>query len=71
MTNPVLVLAQRMIQNNRGNITNAPWAQAAINAIMTGDNAAGAKIADNLCQSYGISRQEAVQQAIQGLNLPH
>ena len=55
--------ARTMIQNNQDKIPNTPWAKAAVNAIMNGDNQAGSKIADNLCQSYGTSREEALKQA--------
>lgn len=71
MNNPIFMLARKMIQANQGNIPNTPWAQAAVNAIMNGDDKMGMQIADNLCQSYGMTRQQAVQQAIQTLNLPH
>ena len=63
MNNPILYFAQRMIQCNQNKIPNTPWAQAAVNAIMSGDANAGQQIASNLCKSNGVSEKEALQQA--------
>ena len=63
----MLMFAGSMIQRNQGNIPNTPWAQAAINAIMNGDAKAGANIADNLCNAYGVSREDALKQASQSI----
>lgn len=72
MANPVLTLAQRVIQRGSGNMSNqnAPWAQAAINAIMNGDAQAGQQIANNLCQSYGLTPDQALNQVLQNIRLP-
>lgn len=72
MPNPILALAQRVLQQGAGNIPNqnAPWAQAAINAIMTGDAQSGQQIANNLCQSYGITPDQALNQVMQNIKLP-
>ena len=59
----LLLFAQNMIRNNKDKIPNAPWAQAAVNAIMNNDVAAGSKIADNLCASYGSTREEVLEMA--------
>lgn len=63
MNQQLLTLAQRMIQSNRNKIPNTPWAQAAVNAIMTGNAQAGEQLANNLCQSNGVSKEQALQQA--------
>ena len=63
----MLIFARNMIQRNQGNIPNTPWAQAAVNAIMNGDVKAGASIADNLCNTYGVSREDALKQASQSI----
>ena len=68
--NPILIFAQQMIQRNQNNIPNTPWAQAAVSAIMNGDEQAGSQIADNLCQSYGMTREEALNKAKQSIKLP-
>lgn len=65
MANPFLFLAQQYIQKHRDQIPNTPWAYAAVNAIMNGDEQTGSKIADNLCQSYGMTKEQVLQQASQ------
>ena len=42
----MLNFAQQLVNANRNNIPNAPWAEAAINAVMNGDAKAGEQIAD-------------------------
>ena len=61
--NNLLYFAQRMIQSNQNRIPNTPWAQAAVNAIMNGDANAGQQIAQNLCNSNGVSKEDALRQA--------
>ena len=61
--NQLLYFAQRMIQSNQNRIPNTPWAQSAVNAIMNGDANTGAQIAQNLCNSNGVSKEQALQQA--------
>ncbi len=62
----------QMIQNLLGmllkrnpNIANNPRNKAMIDAIQNGDSAKGEQLANNLCQSYGVSREEALIQAKQ------
>lgn len=61
--NQLLYFAQRMIQSNQNRIPNTPWAQSAVNAIMNGDANTGAQIAQNLCNSNGVSKEQALRQA--------
>ena len=61
--NNLLYFAQRMIQSNQNRIPNTPWAHAAVNAIMNGDANAGQQIAQNLCNSNGVSKEDALRQA--------
>lgn len=58
------------IQNNVVNkMANVPWKQAAINAILSGDQAKMEELANNVMQSYGFSSpEEAVQQGFKNLN---
>ena len=72
MVNPMLTLAQRILQRAGGNIPNqnAPWAQAAINAIMNGDEQAGQQLANNLCQSNGLTPDQALSQVMAQIKLP-
>lgn len=70
MVSPQLILAQKVLEKNRGSVQNAPWAQAAINAIMNGDDKAGSQLAANICNSMGMTEQEAVSQIRNSLKLP-
>lgn len=66
----ILKLAQTVIQRNQNRIQNAPWAQNAINAIMNNDAQSGMQLADSLCQSYGLTREQALSQISQSIKLP-
>lgn len=57
-----------LAQNPR--IANNPNAQSMIQAIQSGDDKRGEQIAKNLCDSYGISPQQAVQDAKRFFNIP-
>lgn len=56
--------------NHSPNVANNPQAQAMIQVLKTGDASRGEEIARNLCQTYGISPQQAVNQASTFFNLP-
>lgn len=62
-------LAMNMIRNNP-NVANNPNAQEFINVIQSGDTAKGQQIAQNLCNTYGVTPEEAMQQAKQFFKLP-
>ena len=66
----ILKLAQTVIQRNPNRIQNAPWAQNGINAIMNNDAQSGMQLADSLCKSYGLSREQALNQISQSIKLP-
>ena len=66
----LLTFAQNMIRNNRDKIPNTPWAQSAVNAIMNNDAKSGMGIADNLCNTYGMTREEALKAASQSIKFP-
>lgn len=66
----LLTFAQNMIQNNRDRIPNTPWAQSAVDAIMNNDAKSGVNIADNLCSTYGMTREEALKAASQSIKFP-
>lgn len=51
-----------LIQRNNG-IVNNPRAKGMLEVIQSGDSQSGEKIADNLCHSYGVTREQAVQMA--------
>lgn len=61
--------AMRMLQSNP-QIANNPNAQQMVNAICNHDSAAGQQIASNLCNTYGIDRNQAVQEAKRFFGIP-
>ena len=61
-------MALEMIRRNP-QISNNPNAQELLNVIQSGDQKKGEEIANNLCNTYGISRDDAVQKAKQFFNI--
>lgn len=49
---------------------NNPQAKAFVDIMQRGDIAQGQEMAKNLCQSYGVSEQEALQQAKSFFRIP-
>lgn len=47
------------------NIANNPNAQSMINVIQSGDEKKGQEIAENICKSMGVSKEDAIRQAEQ------
>lgn len=45
------------------NIANNPRAKEYIQIIQNGDSSRGEEIANNLCQTYGMSREDAIASA--------
>lgn len=68
MPNPLNLILQ-MAQNNP-EIANNPQAQALLNVVKSGDAKKGQEIAQNLCNTMGISPEEAVKQASNYFNIP-
>lgn len=66
----MLNFAQQLVQTNQNNLPNAPWKDAAINAIMSGDAQAGQQIANNIMQSMGMTKEQMMEQARKQFNLP-
>lgn len=62
-------MAMNLISQNP-NIANNPNAQEFIKVIQNGDSERGHQIADNLCQSYGMTRDEALKSAKSFFHLP-
>lgn len=54
--------AMNLIKNNP-NIANNPNAQHYIEVIQSGDSKQGEEIANNLCQTMGMTKEEAINQA--------
>ena len=55
-------MAMKILKENP-NIANNPNAQSMINVIQSGDEKKGQEIAENICKSMGISKEDASQQA--------
>ena len=51
-------------------ITNNPNAQQLLQVVQENDSAKGAQIAQNICNSYGITREQAIQEAKRFFGLP-
>lgn len=67
--NDILGFARNMLSQGQVPNANAPWANQAIQAIMSGDQAAGERIANNILQSYGVSKEQALRQACDYFNI--
>lgn len=62
MNIPPMVMNMLM---NSPQAKNNPMAKQLIQILNSGDNAAGEEMAMNLCNTYGVSKEEAIQQAQQ------
>lgn len=69
MLNPLNAILD-MAQLNP-NIANNPQAQAMLNVIKSGDSTKGEEIARNLCNTMGVTPEEATKQAANFFNIPH
>lgn len=61
-------MAIMLIQRNP-NIAQNPLASQMLAAIQNGDDQAGQQIAANICQTYGVTPEQATQQAKQFFHL--
>lgn len=52
------------------NIANNPNAQEFIQVIQNGDSTKGEQIARNLCDTYGMSKEDAIRNAKSFFHLP-
>lgn len=66
MNNPINSILSYFLTKN-SNIT--PTQQTYIDTIKNGDSAKGEALADNLCQSMGMTREQAINQAKQFFHL--
>lgn len=67
MFNPAQ-FAMNMIKNNP-QVMNNPMAQNYIGIIQSGDAQKGQQLAENICKTYGVTPQQAIQQARQFFNI--
>lgn len=72
MNNPIMALAQMAMNriSSDPSFCNNPQAKAFVDIMQRGDIAQGQEMAKNLCQSYGVSEQEALQQAKSFFRIP-
>lgn len=65
MNNPIQALAQMAMNriSSDPNFQRNPQAKAFMDIMQRGDVTQGEQMARNLCQSFGVSEQEAFQQA--------
>ena len=56
-------MISKVLETMAPSLANNPNARAMIQAVQSGDAEAGERIARNLCQSYGVTPEQAVQQA--------
>lgn len=61
--------AINMISNNP-HVSNNPQAQHMLQIIQNGDSKQGQQIAENICKTYGITPEQAVQQAKKFFGMP-
>lgn len=53
-------IATQMIRNNP-QVNQSPFAQAGINAILNNDAQAGEQLANNILQSLGMTKEQALE----------
>lgn len=56
--------AMNLLQNNP-NVAKNPQVQEMLKVIQNGDSQRGQMIAENLCKTYGITKEDALAQAKQ------
>lgn len=69
MSNAIMNFAMNAIAKNP-QIANNPQAQDLINVIKSGDSVRGEQIARNLCQSYGVTPEQALDRATGFFGIP-
>lgn len=68
MPNP-MNLVMNMIRNNP-QVANNPQAQEWLGVIKSGDQARGEEIANNILQSMGMTKEQALQEASKRFGFP-
>lgn len=71
MANQLQQFAMQIINQNRDKFKNNPQAQSMINIIENYNEQQGIELANNLVNSYGDTKENAVKKAISFFNLPH
>ena len=60
--NQIANFAMNLLQRNP-NMANNPQAQQLLQMIQNGDSAQGEKMAENLCETYGMTKDQALAEA--------
>lgn len=58
-------IARQYMSQLRQRAASNPMAQGMLDVIESGDASKGEQMADNLCKSMGVSREDAIKQARQ------
>lgn len=67
--NNLLGQALEQLKNNQ-NVKSNPMAQGMIDVVESGDAKRGEQMANNLCESMGITKEDALKQAKAFFNIP-
>lgn len=62
MNNGIMQFALQMLRSNP-QVAQTPMGQQFMTILQNGDQQKGIELANNLCQSYGITPEQALQQA--------
>lgn len=68
MSNPIINMAMNFMQQRMQSdprFAGNQMAQEFMDILKSGDATRGAQMADNICQSYGVSREDALKQSRQ------
>lgn len=60
--NPLINFAINMINRSPG-VRNNPMAQNYLQILQSGDSEKGMQVAENICRSYGLTKEQALTQA--------
>lgn len=69
MSNAIMNFAMNAIAKNP-QLAGNPQAQELINVIKSGDSVKGEQIARNICQSYGVTPEQALDKATGFFGIP-
>lgn len=69
MSNTIMNFAMNMIAKNP-QLAGNPQAQELINVIKSGDNQKGEQIARNICSTYGVTPEQALDRASGFFGIP-
>lgn len=62
MNQQMQMILQQLLQNNP-NIQNNPQMREYLNILQNNDAVRGQQVAENLCKTYGLTKEQAIEQA--------